>query len=292
MTCVRTIVEVRQQVAAARQKGNIVGFVPTMGALHAGHGALIDCARREAAFVVVSIFVNPTQFDRREDYEAYLINLNADLEFCSTRGVDLIFAPAAEEMYPSAICTSVDVAGLSEHLCGKFRPGHFRGVATVVAKLFHIVGPARAYFGEKDAQQLAIVRRMVADLDFPIEIMPVPTVREADGLALSSRNARLTQKERAAAPVLFRALNQAGRCVAEGARCAAEVRRAALEILAQEPAARVEYLEVVGEETMAPVDPVTGRVRIAAAVWFGATRLIDNVAVDVGPQGVRDNKIG
>ena len=191
MTCARSIAEARAQIAAARREGRDIGLVPTMGALHAGHGALIEQARRESGFVAVSIFVNPIQFDRPEDYQGYSINLDADLQFCADRGADLVFAPSPPEMYPVPVQTAVEAGGLSEHLCGKFRPGHFRGVATVVAKLFHIVTPDRAYFGEKDAQQLAIIERMVADLNFPIEIIPVPTVREADGLAISSRNARL-----------------------------------------------------------------------------------------------------
>jgi len=277
MTCARSIAQVRDEVSAARREGHIISLVPTMGALHAGHGALIDRARRDSGFVVVSIFVNPIQFDRREDYDAYAINLHSDLDFCAARGVDAVFAPAPAEMYPAPTATTVEVAALSEHLCGKFRPGHFRGVTTVVAKLFHIVAPDRAYFGEKDAQQLAIIQRMVADLNFPIEIVAIPTVREPDGLALSSRNARLTPEERAAAPVLYQALQRANQRLAGGCRCANELREAALEILARVPQARVEYLEVVDAQSMQPLEEITGPVRIAAAVWFGETRLIDNV---------------
>ena len=277
MICATSIAEVRSRTAAARAEHRVIALVPTMGALHAGHGALIDRARHQSGFVVVSIFVNPTQFDRHEDYQAYAINLQDDLAYCAARGVDLVFAPSVPEIYASAACTSVDVAGLTEHLCGKFRPGHFRGVATVVAKLFLIVAPDRAYFGQKDAQQLAVIRRMTEDLNFPIEIVAVPTVREPDGLALSSRNARLTVEERATAPVLYRALERASQLVADGKSCVAEVRAAALEILAQQPLARVEYLEVVDEATMTPVEMIAGPVRIAAAVWFGATRLIDNI---------------
>jgi len=277
MTYVSSIADVRQNVGAARRANKPILLVPTMGALHAGHGALMDRARRDSGFVVVSIFVNPTQFDRPEDYDAYTINLNADLEFCAARGVDLVFAPSAREMYPDTANTTVEVAGVSEPLCGRFRPGHFRGVATVVSKLFHIVAPDRAYFGEKDAQQLAIIQRMVADLNFAIEIVPVPTVREPDGLAISSRNTRLTAQERAAAPVVYRALEYARRCIAEGHRSAAEVRQAAVRVLATEPQARVEYLEIVDSQTMTPVEEIVLPVRIAAAVWFGGTRLIDNV---------------
>lgn len=280
MRCASSIAEVRQHIAAARSANQPILLVPTMGALHLGHGALMERARRDSGFVVVSIFVNPTQFDRREDYDAYRINLNADLAFCAARRVDLVFAPSASEMYPDSGSTTIEVAGVSEHLCGQFRPGHFRGVATVVAKLFHIVAPDRAYFGEKDAQQLAVIQRMVADLNFPIEIVPVATVREPDGLAISSRNARLTPEQRAAAPVVHRALEQSRRCIVEGHRYAAEVREAALRILAAEPQARVEYLEIVDSRTMVPVEQIVDPVRIAAAVWFGGTRLIDNVLAD------------
>ena len=280
MTCAPSIAEVRRQLDGVRRAGRGVALVPTMGALHAGHGALIGRARRESNFLVVSIFVNPIQFDRREDYQAYAIDLKADLAFCADRGVDLVFAPAAEEMYSAPAATHVEVAGISDHLCGKFRPGHFRGVATVVAKLFHIVTPDRAYFGEKDAQQLAVIQRMVADLNFPVEIIAVTTVREGDGLALSSRNARLSAEERAAAPVIYRALERARQGVIAGCRNSAAIRQAALEMLARETQARVEYLEVVDAASMAPVETVSGPIRIATAVWFGATRLIDNVFVE------------
>lgn len=281
MTCAPSIVEVRRSVEEARRAAQRIALVPTMGALHAGHGALIDRARREPGFVVVSIFVNPIQFDRREDYQAYAIDLKADLGFCSARGVDVVFAPPAEEMYPETLSTYIEVAGISDHLCGKFRPGHFRGVATVVAKLFHIVSPDVAYFGEKDAQQLAVIQRMAADLNFPVEIAAVPTVREADGLALSSRNARLSAEDRTAAAVIYRSLQGARQRLVEGCRTSAAVRETALAILGREPRARVEYLEVVDTASMMPVETVNGPVRIAAAVWFGATRLIDNVLAEI-----------
>jgi pantoate--beta-alanine ligase len=190
----------RARLKGIRATGRIIGLTPTMGALHAGHGALIERARTESDVVVVSIFVNPIQFDRPDDYAAYRIDLPGDLEYCGKLGADVVFAPAPGEMYPEPPSTFVEVSGVSEHLCGAFRPGHFRGVATVVAKLFHIVEPHRAYFGEKDAQQLAVIRRMAADLNIPVEIVPVATVREPDGLAMSSRNRRLTPAERQAAP--------------------------------------------------------------------------------------------
>jgi pantoate--beta-alanine ligase len=231
--------------------------------------------------VVVSLFVNPIQFDRAEDYERYGRVLEQDLQFCGERGVDVVFAPDAVEMYPAQQKTLVEVAGVSEHLCGAFRPGHFRGVATVVMKLFNIVQPDTAYFGEKDAQQLAVIRRMVADLNVPVRIVPVATVREADGLALSSRNERLTPEQRRVAPLLFRALDAARRKVAEGCLDAAAVKDAGMSVLRGEKQIREEYFEVVDAEEMQPVERISGRVCIAAAVWLGGTRLIDNVLSEV-----------
>lgn len=274
--CIGTIPEIRSRIAHSRDRNRIVGLVPTMGALHAGHGALIERARAECHTVVVSIFVNPIQFDRKDDYDAYAINLAQDLEFCGGLGADLVFTPSAAQMYPKAQRTFVEVAGVSEHLCGLFRPGHFRGVATVVAKLLNIVAPDKAYFGEKDAQQLAVIERMVADLNMPIEIIPVPTVREPDGLALSSRNRRLSSEERQVAPELYRALRLASDCVQRGCKSSTQIRGAALEHLEKHPQLRVEYLEVVDAASMSPVQEIEGPVRIAAAVWLGATRLIDN----------------
>jgi pantoate--beta-alanine ligase len=276
-----TVAAVREAVAAARRRGLSIGCVPTMGALHAGHGALMERARAGAGLVVVTIFVNPIQFDRKEDYQAYATSLEADREFCAARDVDVVFAPAATEMYPTPIETSVTVPDLARHLCGAFRPGHFEGVATVVAKLFNIVQPDIAWLGQKDLQQLAVIRQMVSDLNFPVTVIGVATVREADGLALSSRNARLSTGERKVAPTLFRALCAARQLLSDGEKDAVRVCRAALDILGAEPAIRVEYLEVV-DSRMQPVAQVSGPVWIAAAVWLGSTRLIDNVAFDPG----------
>jgi pantoate--beta-alanine ligase len=273
----KTIAAIREHVERARKSGRSVGLVPTMGALHAGHAALMDCARRECGYVVATIFVNPIQFNHASDYHAYTIDLACDLDFCAAQSVDVVFAPDAAEMYPVPQSTFVEVTGVSDHLCGKFRPGHFRGVATVVAKLFHIVAADRAYFGEKDAQQLAVIQRMVADLNLPVAIIPVPTVREADGLALSSRNRRLSPEQRRIAPVVFRALDAARARIRAGTTDAGKVKDAALEILNAEPTVRLEYLEVVDDSGMQPVEEIRGPVRIAAAVWLGATRLIDNV---------------
>jgi pantoate--beta-alanine ligase len=247
-----------------------------MGALHAGHARLMEVARGESAAVAVSIFVNPIQFNQSEDYQRYPRTLETDLEFCAARGVDVVFAPALEEMYPGPQVTFVEVGCLSDHMEGRFRPGHFRGVATVVMKLLQVVQPDRAYFGEKDAQQLAVVRRMVQDLNVPVEIVGVPTVREPDGLALSSRNRLLSPGERRIAPRLYQALRVAEQRIAAGEKCAEAVKQAVLEVLAAEPCLRVEYVEVASEDDMQPVEQITGPVRVAAAAWLGRTRLIDN----------------
>ena len=268
-----------QHVAAARGRGLTIGLVPTMGALHQGHGALIRRAREENGYVVATIFVNPTQFDRPDDFQKYPRNIEADLAFCDRMGVDAVFAPDVREMYPGEIQASVEVAGVSSRFEGEFRPGHFRGVATVVAKLFHIVPADRAYFGEKDAQQLAVIQKMVADLNFPVVIVPVPTVRERDGLAMSSRNRRLTPEERGIAPFLYQALCEAERLILSGSQSAEAVRRGALAVLSRNPALRVQYLDVVDSATFQPVETIAGTVRIVAAVWLGEVRLIDNLLI-------------
>jgi len=279
---VHTIAEVRQMVARARQGGASVGLVPTMGALHAGHGALIRRACGESDFSAVSIFVNPIQFDRGDDYNRYPRTLTTDLEFCRELGADVVFAPAIREMYPATQLAFVEVPALSDRLCGAFRPGHFRGVATVVAKLLNIVQPDRAYFGEKDAQQLAVIERMVADLNLPVRIVSVPTVREADGLALSSRNQRLGVEERAVAPMLYRALQEAEAAIRSGCSSAEAVKQRARAVLEREPRIRVEYLEVVDPATLELAEPVSGPVRVLVAAWLGETRLIDNLLCEPG----------
>jgi pantoate--beta-alanine ligase len=274
---VHSIAELRDTLSRMRRAGATIGLVPTMGALHAGHGRLIEQARQESGCVVASVFVNPIQFDQRGDYAGYPRMLAADLEFCQARSVDVVFAPAVEEIYPHPQRTFVEVTGVTEHLCGQFRPGHFRGVATVVLKLFNIVQPERAYFGEKDAQQLAVIRRMVRELNLPVTIVEVATVREADGLAVSSRNQRLSPEQRRVATRLFQALQVAEKRIASGASSPDEIKREALALLHQEPQLRVEYLEIVDPDEMQPVDRIAGPVRVAAAVWIGSTRLIDNL---------------
>jgi pantoate--beta-alanine ligase len=275
---VESIEHLRQHLTGARRSNATIGLIPTMGALHAGHVRLIEEARHECQAVVVSIFVNPLQFDREDDLRRYPRMLDEDRQLCERFGVDLVFVPSVDEMYPVPLECTIDVGRLADHLCGKYRPGHFRGVATVVMKLFGIVQPDRAYFGEKDAQQLAIIRRLVADLNVPVHIIGVPTVRERDGLALSSRNAQLGPAERQSAIALFRALQAADRHIASGDTDAEHVKRlAAAEIPLDNPSLRLEYLEIVDPERMQPVSVITGPVRVAGALWVGSTRLIDNV---------------
>lgn len=274
---VHTIAGVREAVARLRGAGKTIGLVPTMGALHAGHARLIETARAECGAVAVSVFVNPIQFDRADDYERYPRTLASDASFAEAHGADPVFAPEIAEMYPRRQRAYVDVEALTEHLCGRFRPGHFRGVATVVAKLLNIVQPDRAYFGEKDAQQLAVIRRMVADLNLPVAIVGVATVREADGLALSSRNQHLSAEERAVAPLLYQSLLAAEASIAGGERDPERAKQAALAALAPEPLIRVEYFEIVDPEELQPVAEIVGPVLVAAAAWLGATRLIDNL---------------
>ncbi|MBW7905382.1 MAG: pantoate--beta-alanine ligase [Phycisphaerae bacterium] len=280
MEILRTIVEVRAAVAKARRLGRRVGLVPTMGALHEGHGSLIDAARRDCDFVIVSIFVNPTQFGPNEDFARYPRDEPGDTRLCSARGVDVVFAPAPGEMYPPGAVTAVAVPGLSEVLCGRFRPGHFTGVATIVAKLFNAVQPDVAYFGQKDAQQLTIIRRMTADLEFPVEIVGCPTVREADGLALSSRNRYLSADERGRALCLYRALEAARAMILAGQTdVQAVVAQMRMIVEAARPA-RIDYIELVSPETLLPAADCRGPVLAALAVHIGQTRLIDNLLVD------------
>jgi len=275
---VRTVREVRDHLASNRSQQKKIGLVPTMGALHAGHASLIASAKSGSDFVVVSIFVNPLQFGPGEDYQRYPRPIAADLEICERMGADLVFAPEVADMYVSEQRTFVEVMRLGDHLCGAFRPGHFRGVTTVVSKLFNIIQPDRAWFGEKDFQQLCIIRRMVQDLNLAVEVVSVPTYRDADGLALSSRNAYLDPREREAAPALYRALTTARSLIENGERKAGIVKERAARILAEKPAIRPQYFEIVDPTELQPVDEITSEVRIAGAVWVGKTRLIDNVA--------------
>ena len=274
-----TIARVRAWRDDRRRAGQRVGFVPTMGALHEGHARLIETARQHGDHVIVSIFVNPLQFDRKDDLDRYPRTLDADLRMCSTLGVELVFAPESGEMYPIEPLCTVTVKRITDRLCGQFRRGHFDGVATVVTKLFDIVQPDLAYFGEKDAQQLAVIRRMVVDLNLPVEIVGVPTVREADGLALSSRNVRLSTEERSKAIALYRALREAERAIAGGERDARAVERRAAAVIPPDTSLRLEYLEVVDPLELQRVDTIDGTVLVAGALWVGNTRLIDNLTI-------------
>ena len=278
--CIETIAGFRSVLEEARSRGATVGLVPTMGALHEGHLALIRKACSENDFVAVSIFVNPTQFGAGEVRETYPRDLQRDLKLAGSAGADLVFGPPVEEMYPKGFSTWVEVEGLTQGLCGASRPGHFRGVCTVVAKLFNICRPDRAYFGEKDAQQLAVIKKMVSDLDIPLAIVPCPTVRESDGLALSSRNVRLSPEARAQAPVLYRALSAALTLVENGERDARRLNDEICAVLAEADLAKIDYVEIVDADDLVPVDVLAGPCLIALAVWFGKTRLIDNITVE------------
>jgi pantoate--beta-alanine ligase len=280
--CVRDAAALRQEVALWRHQGDTIGFVPTMGALHEGHLSLVRLARGSTARVVASVFVNPTQFGPGEDFNLYPRQLGTDAALLEGAGCDLLFAPDVETLYPPGHSTFVDPGGPAIGLEGEHRPGHFRGVATAVCALFHLVRPDLAVFGEKDAQQLAVVRRMVRDLGFGVEIAAGPTVREADGLAMSSRNAYLSGDERRAATVLSRALAAAAAAVAGGEVSADEVRRVMREMVESEPLTRLEYAEAVDAESFQPVAKLAGRVVLPIAARVGRTRLIDNIQLAVG----------
>ena len=270
---------VREMRALRRAMTDAVGFVPTMGYLHEGHLSLVRAARGLDDHVVVSIFVNPTQFGPGEDLERYPRDKERDLALLEKEGVDVVFIPSVEEIYPEGDATFVEVEGITEPLEGAHRPGHFRGVTTVVAKLLHIIQPRRAYFGRKDAQQLVVIRKMVRDLHLAVEIVPRPTVREADGLAMSSRNARLSGPEREAATVLSKALRRVEELFAAGERDGDGLRRAMRDAIAQEPLAQVDYVSVADAETLRELDRVNGPALASLAVRLGSIRLIDNISL-------------
>lgn len=276
-----TIAEVREGLEPVRRAGRCIGFVPTMGALHEGHVSLIRAARRDCASVVVSIFVNPTQFGPGEDLTKYPRPLEEDLRTCREAGTDLVFAPTASEMYRPNAVTTVRVGKLSEPLCGAFRPGHFEGVATVVAKLFNIVMPGRAYFGEKDYQQLVVIRQMVRDLDLPIEIVGCPTVREAGGLAMSSRNRYLSVEQRHQALSLYQALTEARQAVTAGTRDVAVLCDMIRRRILAAGDARMDYVSIVDAASLEALQTVDRPARMCVAVRIGDCRLIDNMPVDV-----------
>lgn len=280
MITLRTVAEARARVATARAAGRAVALVPTMGAFHAGHEALMRAARDAADEVIVSLFVNPAQFNDARDLEAYPRSEEEDAGTAGALGVDVLFAPSVAEVYPAGFATAVTVGGLSDVLEGASRPGHFAGVCTVVAKLLNMVGPDVVYFGQKDAQQVVVVRRMVRDLDLPVRLEVVPTVRELDGLALSSRNRRLSPADRERAVSLSRALRAAEEAVADGEREATRIRDAALTALAMQNGIQPEYLAIVHPDTLEPLDRLNGRALVAVAAYVGPARLIDNVLID------------
>jgi len=281
MEIARTIQSVRQLVKAARSAGKKIGFVPTMGALHIGHISLIEAARKQTDFVVVSIFVNPTQFGPGEDFKKYPRPFDDDMEICRKHQVDVVFAPTPEEMYPTENLAWVDVERLTALLCGQFRPGHFRGVTTVCAKLFNIVQPDVAFFGQKDAQQAIVIKRMVADLNMLLEIVVCPTVRQSDGLAVSSRNQYLTPQQRKDATLIYKSLQKCKEMIQAGVTETKEIIGQMCKILNQIPSAKIEYINIVDAETLENIDQVAGKVLAAVAVKVGSTRLIDNILVDV-----------
>jgi len=278
MEIITTIENIRSIVNHWKDKGYSIGFVPTMGYLHDGHAVLIDQARKDNDKVIVSIFVNPTQFGENEDLNSYPRDINRDKSLCEAHKADIIFSPTSDEMYHDRKAF-VNIVELSDTLCGISRPIHFKGVCTVVTKLFNIIQPTNAYFGEKDAQQLAIIRKMVYDLNFPVNIIGVPIVRESDGLAKSSRNTYLSKEERKAATILYKAIQMGKQTIKHGAS-ADSIINTMTEIINTEPLAKIDYVSVVDANTMQPVHEITSPVLVAMAVYIGSTRLIDNFSFD------------
>ncbi|MBV8893637.1 MAG: pantoate--beta-alanine ligase [Acidobacteria bacterium] len=278
MTSIR-LEQTRSASRLARHAGKRIGLVPTMGALHEGHLSLVRAARDRCDLVAVSIFVNPTQFGPNDDFARYPRNLDRDCQLLEQEGVDLVFAPSVTEMYPPGAITFVTVEGMSEKLCGHSRPGHFRGVTTVVTKLFHIVEPDLAFFGQKDAAQVAIIGRLVRDLQMAVEIVVCPIVRDPDGLAMSSRNAYLHPRQRKRALLLFRALDRVQQVFAQGETHAGKLIEAGKQVIAEEPSVQLDYLEIVNPETLDTLEIVSSSALVAGAVVVGTTRLIDNIVL-------------
>lgn len=281
MNIVSTINEVRKQVKEWRNQGLTVGLVPTMGYLHEGHKSLIDAAVKENDKVVVSVFVNPTQFAPGEDLETYPRDLDRDAALCEQAGAALIFHPEPSEMYHKEYSTYIDMRTLTQGLCGKTRPTHFSGVCTVVSKLFHIVQPDRAYFGQKDAQQLAVIKHMVEDLNFDIKIVGCPIIREEDGLAKSSRNTYLNKEERKQAVILSKALLKGKEQIENGERKSSEIKKGITQIIETMPLAKIDYVEVVDFQTLESIEEIKGEILVAVAVYIGKTRLIDNFIMKI-----------
>ena len=280
MEAAETIQSIRSLVKAARDSGKNIGLVPTMGALHVGHISLIEAARKKCDYVVVSIFVNPTQFVPGEDFEKYPRPFEADLDICEKAGVDAVFAPTPEQMYPVENITWVNVKKLTESLCGQFRRGHFQGVTTVCSKLFNIVAPDFAFFGQKDAQQTIVIRRMAADLNMPLEIVVCPTVRESNGLAISSRNKYLSEQQKKDASNIYKSLRKCRQMIDAGVKDTSEIIAEMRNIFLEVPSIEIEYISIVDADTLQNIDNITGKVLIAVAVTMGRARLIDNILLD------------
>lgn len=281
MEIIRKVDEMKFKIQEIKKTGKTIGFVPTMGYLHEGHKSLIDRAHKENEIVVVSVFVNPTQFGPNEDFEKYPRDEKKDSQLCEQAGCDVMFIPEPKDMYPEGYNTYVDVLGLTEGLCGASRPGHFRGVCTVVLKLFNIVKPQRAYFGQKDAQQLAVIRRMALDLNLDVEIVGCPIVRESDGLALSSRNVYLSADERREALVLSRALQEVKKLIEEGQNDVFTIKEKMIRMINAAKYSQIDYIEFVDNRSLKPVEKVKGEILVALAVRIGKTRLIDNMVVNI-----------
>ena len=279
MKTISKVSEMKNIVNEVKKEGKSIGLVPTMGYFHQGHLSLIREVRKKCDILIASIFVNPTQFGPSEDYERYPRDLGRDELIAEREKVDFIFAPSVSEMYPSGYSTFLEVEGLSKVMCGKSRPAHFRGVTTVVAKLFNVIQPDVAYFGQKDAQQAAIIKKMASDLDMDVEIHVCPIVREKDGLAMSSRNAHLNEEERKTATVLYRSLLKAKDEIIKGKKDAGEISKEITEVIEGEKLARIDYIAIVDPENLQEVDNIDQEVLIATAVWIGKTRLIDNIYV-------------
>ncbi len=284
MQVVLSVKDMQDLASSYKRRGQKIGFVPTMGYLHEGHLSLIRIAKKMSDVCVVSIFVNPLQFGPNEDFNEYPRDLMRDKELLEKEGVDILFLPDEREMYPIDFCTFVEVEGLSDVLCGKYRPGHFRGVTTVVAKLFNIVKPDIAVFGEKDAQQAIIIKRMVRDLNFDVKIVTAPTVREEDGLAMSSRNTYLTPEQRKEAPVLYKSLLLARKLIEQGERDPEKIKKEMEKMIKENANCEIQYIEIVRKEDLKPLDRIEGEVLIALAAKFGRARLIDNITVKVNQE--------
>jgi len=284
MEIAKTIESIRNRIREARKSGKKIGFVPTMGALHSGHVSLIEAASKECDFIVVSIFVNPTQFAPGEDFQKYPRPIDKDLKMCEEKDVDVGFIPEPDELYPDKSLTWVNVEKLTEPLCGRYRPGHFRGVTTVCAKLFNIVLPDIAYFGQKDAQQAIVIKKMVADLNMPLEIAVCPTVREPNGLAVSSRNDYLSKQQRRDASVIYKSLQKSQELIKSDVTDIKTIISEMRKVLSRIPSLELQYIEILDAESLKQIDRVRGKVLIAVAAKLGPARLIDNIIVDASKQ--------